>query len=172
MLRNNDILIPQHIRLHPLINLRAPTPLLKHLGVLDPRRRHIHVLPARVVAVLELLVQRVVDGDPRCSGSVYKLLHVRDGVGRRQTLRHAGVGFALRVQEVVVRVHEDYCCVWGGHGGWRGSLRGWGLFECQESTESGSVANADRMEMFSRANRSIPILTCSSHTDSTEAKPT
>ncbi|KXH53841.1 hypothetical protein CSAL01_06439 [Colletotrichum salicis] len=112
----NNIPVVHHIRLKTLEYLGAPAPFLEAPRGAETLVRRRKVAPAGLVALLPRLVQGVKDGQ--------LLLARRGDQGPQVGVCARGlegffpgrVYFALVVEEVVVGVDEDDCCVGRGHG--------------------------------------------------------
>lgn len=112
MFANNDISI-RELRLHSLIYLCPEAALLEDMRLLAQYLVSVHMVPALIETLLELLVQAVVDGNFGVPGCVDNFLHVLYGIRLGHTCRYRFVQFPCRMEKLVIWVDEEDGCILG-----------------------------------------------------------
>lgn len=74
------------------------------------------MVPPIVKAGSDLLVKAIDDGDMLSTSSSDNVLYMGDGVGSLEIIAKETVELPLWVEEVVVRVDQEDCCVAGVNG--------------------------------------------------------
>ena len=75
------------------------------------------MIPSRNEPRLHLLVKTIVDRDLVGTSCGHQLLQMFDGVGFFETVGEEAIELAFGMEEVVVRIDDDNCCVsWHGDG--------------------------------------------------------
>lgn len=110
----------RRIRRHTVVELGAPAAFFEHLVCLEAFESGIHHVPALHGVSVGLLVQTVEDGNFFIASNLQQLVQVCNGVGLVEAIADHVVELAVLVQEVVVRIDEDDCDVFGGHLGFGG----------------------------------------------------
>ena len=110
MLRNDYIAILQ-ARLKALVDFNSPTSFLERYVVFLAYLQWCSVVPTGQEAGFALLMETIVNRDfVQASGS-HEFLQVGDGIRFFETVGEQAIKLSLRVEEVVVWVDDDDCCV-------------------------------------------------------------